>query len=260
MKKVRVLALTLIFALGLMGAGYAYWTDTLTINNSVSTGELNVRFVDQNVTRGGDNQVGTNDAGQRIAYWESYVKHEGLNNGPATIVSDKTVTTEVTNMYPGAYAQYYGTIENNGTIPAVFADATVSFTGKNGENLSAAEQEFKDNLKFAIGYKIVDAQGNPVAINDNSGDGRFWRSGTMAQFETGIESLFANVRLEPGERLLLDFPSEEDAIEAMASIDYPYNEEMHCITYTLSTAADNDVENQELGIHITINWQQHNAQ
>ena len=260
MKK-KFLALTMASAVMLMGAGYAYWTDTLNINNTVTTGELNVKFVNEanaNTTRGGDDQAAPNH------YWGAYVNHEGLtagHNGPVTLIDEKTVTTRVTNMYPGAYAQYYGTIENDGTIPAVFDDATVVFEGANdATTLSAAEQEFKDNLRFAIGYKIVDANNQPVATNPGSGDGRFWASGTMDQFQSKINDLFTNVRLEPGQKLLLDFPSAADAQAAMESIEYPYNEEMHCITYTLNTAADDDIENQELEMQITLNWKQHNAQ
>jgi predicted ribosomally synthesized peptide with SipW-like signal peptide len=256
MKK-KFLALTMASAVMLMGAGYAYWTDQLTINNTVTTGELNVKFID-GTTRGGDDQAG------RDAYWAAYVNHEGLtagHNGPATVLSDKTVTTKITNMYPGAYAQFYGTVENDGSIPAVFADATVAFEGANDATvLTAAEQEFKDNLRFAIGYKIVDANNQPVATNPASGDGRFWASGTMDQFQDEINDLFTNVRLEPGQKLLLDFPSAADAQAAMESIGYPYNDEMHCITYTLNTAADSDIENQELEMKITLNWKQHNAQ
>jgi len=112
MKKSRFLVLALVLAVMLMGAGYAYWTDTLTINNTVSTGELNVRFAGTNTTRGGDNQAGEVEPGKSKAYWAAYVNHEGLgagHNGPATEVSadGKTVTTKVTNMYPGAYAQYH---------------------------------------------------------------------------------------------------------------------------------------------------------
>lgn len=46
MKKSRLLALTLVVAIALMGAGYAYWTQTLTIQNTISTGELNVVFTE----------------------------------------------------------------------------------------------------------------------------------------------------------------------------------------------------------------------
>lgn len=44
MKKTKLLALTLVVALMMMGAGYAYWTEALTIKTTVDTGDLNVVF------------------------------------------------------------------------------------------------------------------------------------------------------------------------------------------------------------------------
>jgi predicted ribosomally synthesized peptide with SipW-like signal peptide len=43
--KKKFLALTMASAVMLMGAGYAYWNDTLAIDNTVSTGEFNVKIV-----------------------------------------------------------------------------------------------------------------------------------------------------------------------------------------------------------------------
>lgn len=264
MKRSKFLALVLVVAIMLMGAGYAYWQDTLVINNSMSTGELNVRFTNlaNNYTRGGDNQGGQLPDGKSKNYWAAYVNHEGLiagHNGPGTIISPdgKTVTTLVTNMYPGAYAQYYGELENNGTIPAVFKNAQITFTGKDGnEVLTVNEVKLKEKINFAFGYQIVNAQGNPV---DPTATGTmYWQSGNMSNFSQRLNTLLAGVRLEPGQKLKLDFPSQKDAIDAMESIGYPYNEEMHCITYTFDGSADNDTELQDLGIHITINWKQHN--
>jgi len=40
MKKIGLLCLALVLALGALGVGYASWTDQITINGSVSTGEV----------------------------------------------------------------------------------------------------------------------------------------------------------------------------------------------------------------------------
>jgi len=40
MKKIGLLILALVLALGALGVGYASWTDTITINGSVSTGDV----------------------------------------------------------------------------------------------------------------------------------------------------------------------------------------------------------------------------
>ncbi|MBK5240638.1 SipW-dependent-type signal peptide-containing protein [Clostridium sp.] len=267
MKKPRLMALALTAAITLSGVGYAYWTDALTINNTVTTGEMNVKFVaGQSKTRGGDDQTGklAGDENKSNAYWSAYVNHEGLeagHNGPATIISEngKTVTTQVNNMYPGSYAQYYGVIENDGTIPVVFDNATIKFDGAEANKLSQVEKIFKNNLKFAFGYVITDADGNKITPNTGSCDGRYYASGKVEDLEVKLNTLLTGVRLEPGQKLSLDFPTIEDAKAAMESIGYQWNEDMHCITYTLSTDAKDNIEDQKLGIHMTINWKQHNA-
>jgi len=46
MKKIVLLSLALVLALGGMGVGYAMWSDTVVINGSVATGTLDVSFDD----------------------------------------------------------------------------------------------------------------------------------------------------------------------------------------------------------------------
>lgn len=45
MKKIGLLALAIVLSLGLVGAGFAYWNETLTIEGEAETGELDVVFV-----------------------------------------------------------------------------------------------------------------------------------------------------------------------------------------------------------------------
>jgi predicted ribosomally synthesized peptide with SipW-like signal peptide len=42
MKKIGLLCLALVLALGALGVGYAAWTDTITISGTVNTGTLNI--------------------------------------------------------------------------------------------------------------------------------------------------------------------------------------------------------------------------
>ena len=50
MKKIAVLALVLVLCLAAVGIGYAKWTDSLTINGTVTTAEFGVQFVDASGT------------------------------------------------------------------------------------------------------------------------------------------------------------------------------------------------------------------
>ena len=47
MGKTKVIALVLLVSIILMGVGYAWWSETVTIPATVTTGELLVEFVDQ---------------------------------------------------------------------------------------------------------------------------------------------------------------------------------------------------------------------
>ncbi len=121
MKKTRFLALTLAIAVMLMGAGYAAWTDQLNITNNVSTGHLDVHFVDiedelslspyetGSVTYSQDNEGGQND-------WD-------------------TAVTQINNVYPGGKFTIKYRMYNNSTMPVKLA--SLDFGGW-GEWVAAA--------------------------------------------------------------------------------------------------------------------------
>lgn len=108
MKKTRFIALVLVAAVMLIGAGYAAWTDQLTITNTVNTGYLDVFFV-----------IGEGTEILEVSdYVEAYVTYdydtgEGVDNGPdiANVI--------INNMYPGAEVFVELTIENDSTIPVI---------------------------------------------------------------------------------------------------------------------------------------------
>ena len=45
MKKIGLLALAIVLALGALGIGYAAWTDTITINGTVNTGTVDINAI-----------------------------------------------------------------------------------------------------------------------------------------------------------------------------------------------------------------------
>jgi hypothetical protein len=109
MKKVGLLILVLVFALGALGAGYAWWTQDLVITGTVDTGELTVGM-----------QAGTNPAPV----------------GGASMTIDGTSGTEITghtgyftaldvgivNAYPGYSATATVYFTNLGTVPVKVTD------------------------------------------------------------------------------------------------------------------------------------------
>lgn len=95
MKKTKYLALVLVVAIMMMGAGYAWWTDTLTIDTTVTTGEFDVNF---------------------IKIIKEHVSPQ-LEVDPE-IVDGNNVTVTIDNMYPNSEARHTYRIKNDGSIDA----------------------------------------------------------------------------------------------------------------------------------------------
>lgn len=104
MKKTKYLALTLVVAIMMMGAGYAYWSETLTIENTVNTGELDVIFVEPTNVVGEDTYQPNADA---------------TPDGHGMIVT-------YDNIYPGVANEFHFTLDNEGTIGAYVDDFAIT--------------------------------------------------------------------------------------------------------------------------------------
>jgi hypothetical protein len=122
MKKIGLLCMVLVLALGLMGAGLSYWTETLQIEGTVKTGELDACFIDY--------KAADNDAGDAAdGYGEVSVKfYDGPDSEPAAapIVDMSKCVITVKNAYPGYVATVALAIKNNGTLPAKVKAVTYS--------------------------------------------------------------------------------------------------------------------------------------
>ena len=108
MKKVKIYALILVLALGLIGAAYASgWTDELLVTATAETGEMNVRFTSSGL-----------------------VAEDGDYDSISASLEDgkKTLVVTLDNLYPKSdyNGQTYGDyiwleleILNDGTVPAI---------------------------------------------------------------------------------------------------------------------------------------------
>lgn len=111
MKKTKVIALVLIAAVMLMGAGYAYWQEELTISSTVETGDLKVEFLPLLLDEILDDHGGYDNK----LFGKDYI------NVDADVDSDK-ISFEVENIYPGAGGFLEFRIANTGTVPAKVTD------------------------------------------------------------------------------------------------------------------------------------------
>lgn len=218
MKKAKFMALALAGAITLMGAGYASWTDSLTITNTVKTGELSTNFVTTGTGAPTVTQLNDNGA-------SAYV-----NVQPVTAAA-KTLDMVVTNLYPGAGFQFSARFNNDGTIPAVITP-TIS-TAQVGTEPKLADNQ----LKFD-GTVTYHKQDGTTVVFDKSGNNAV----TLDSFETQLATWLTNKRLEP---LSGTNPAEYITFDNVK-------------VTLISGAANDTTENASLKLTILMDMAQHN--
>lgn len=249
MKKTRILAAALIASVMLVGAGYAAWTDKLTINSTVSTGELNVDFVQSCLTP----VVGTSE--------ESYAGNSKIITIPAPYASakidswdKKQINITIKDLYPGSLSLLAAKIQNNGTIPAKFDKAEVIFNDKDCKKLD----KLKEKLMCAGGIVKVDKNGNEIALS-----GKAFYNVPLKNLQSTLNEMLRDVRLEPGESITFDIPSNKKS-EVAANVEAYDPDNQNCILFYLPITTDDNVnknetvENAAANFNIEINWKQHN--
>ena len=146
MKKSSFIAMVLVVALVLMGAGYAAWTDRLSINTEIKTGYLDVSFADA-----------------------------------AVFESSNLVTTNVSigNMYPGATADVTLKMTNNGTIPVgmnAITDTRSANWGANGVNF--------DQIGATLRY--FTASGTPIGFANTTTYANPWEPAHLVDIKIPV--------------------------------------------------------------------------
>jgi len=150
MKKTKLIALTMVVAIMLVGAGYAAWTDTLNINTTVNTGRLDLHFVDE------EKLVLASHVTGQVGYDQD---ETGDNDWDIANVT-------LSNLYPGATADVTLKIQNNSTIPVkmnTIMDIRSANWGPNGENFKqiGASIRFFDSNGVAGVFDNTTTYANP---------------------------------------------------------------------------------------------------
>jgi len=148
MKRIGLICLALVFALGGLGVAYAAWTDDVTITQTVETGELcvGVRDVGTNDDPGDTDGVANSDgtgydkdpgaywigSGWRLTFGDKDVASATSANGTAKCVKGgvqyfDSVTETISNAYPSYAPRIELEFANCGSIPVdVFWSTTAS--------------------------------------------------------------------------------------------------------------------------------------
>lgn len=120
MKKIGLIIMVVVLALGALGAGYAAWSQTLTINGAVAMGNLAAQFDQDSLTAiySDDDAAAAPDDGTGAI---TYDTQDANGNDEATIT--------ITNAYPGYAGTAVLTVINTGTIPIDVAIVEDTDTG-----------------------------------------------------------------------------------------------------------------------------------
>jgi len=125
MKKIGILAMSLVLVLGLTGAAFAKWSDTVTIEGTVNTGSVCVGIRDVGTSDSGDtpDQMFDLSTGQPVPVPEEkdVASAESVNGTEKCLHENDQFYQDVTFTVINAYPLYYweDTIEiaNCGSIP-----------------------------------------------------------------------------------------------------------------------------------------------
>ena len=199
MKKIGLIVLALVVALGALGAGYAAWTDALTITGTVNTGYVEIGIREMG------NDMGTGNGVAAIVYENVGAEIKDLNQTGENTGYYKGISYTVNNAYPDFADEFSFDVKNIGTIPVKISSINFETTGNydfannilltsfNGFNISllgitldeAIENEFWINLIISIvpgnwrdlqsgdvnsidlGFKLTDKTGNRLPEYDS---------------------------------------------------------------------------------------------
>jgi len=131
MKKFGLICLALVLALGALGIGYAAWTDTVTIDGSVATGDVDVNVVEVSSTFVYKILTATGGTpGEMVVHhvWGSTdpsppegtvdVDYILVASAVAVITAEDEVDVTMTNLFPSADFKVDFLLHYDGSIPA----------------------------------------------------------------------------------------------------------------------------------------------
>jgi hypothetical protein len=129
MKKIGLLCLALVLALGTMGIGYSLWYQTVYVNGTVQTGSVDMCIEDGNWLQldGGPDHTATTSCETGAISGIGFVPEE-KEVGWTEISRPDCYTLEVTvhNAYPCYYNVIDFAVDNTGTIPVKLWKAVVT--------------------------------------------------------------------------------------------------------------------------------------
>jgi len=171
MRKIGLLSLALVLALGTLGVGYAMWSDTLVIKGDVTTGQVSVRIDSQY-----DNDINPLEDPCEAGFWDvTGTSPEWVGNRYTKNVAQTTSTYDqidgnwgkiiITNGYPSYWGSVIWDVHNDGTIPVKLWSANLTEISFGGTPVWTGQMVLKIGKRY-----YVDADTQTVDKKLNAGD------------------------------------------------------------------------------------------
>ena len=171
MKKLGIISLVLLAALGITGVAYGAWTDTLNINSTAQTGYLDVRF-GQAVSNDAASVDPTGPGAWTFSggdlSWTGPVAATNEASTSVTSLSNLTLHFNVNGAYPGYNSSVGCTIENLGTVPVKIESIVPVITPPSGGSASDVSVSFSGALSTGAMIGVGGSEAGAVYINWNS--------------------------------------------------------------------------------------------
>ncbi len=159
MKKLALISLISVIALGSVGIGYGRWSQTIQTTDTVNTGTFAIQF-QQAVTNDDsttNNMIDPTNQGSwswtsgalASSGWSGSRRTDGNNDASTTIVGGvgtATLSIAMVGTYPGYWSSVGCTLKNTGTIPIKVNTVTNSVTAPSGGSSSDVSISFSDAL------------------------------------------------------------------------------------------------------------------
>ena len=193
MNKTKLITLSLVLILVLMGTAFAWWTQSTIINNKITTSNLDVIIKKTNeapkilFTR--NNLDNYNSLNIKKHYGAEVTKFEVPNN--------YTLNFEAKNMFPGSYVTYDFEIENTGIVPIKINDVKLI---KNSE--TSISDEILNTLPITFIYRIKSKIGS-YKISETV-------SGTYKDIAGKIKDAISVITLFEGDKITIGAIERED--------------------------------------------------
>lgn len=172
MKKTKIITAAVLAATLLMGAGYASWTSNVNIKHNITTGFMDVQFINPN-------------------YQEAEVTADTYVQ--ASVDRDiHDVTFTLNNLYPGAKYQTLTEEKNTGSIGVAFDNAVVTVDNKSNAELAKNTIVSFDCWVFDKDGKHIESIKLPVQADVS-----------LSNLAGALNAALKDVKLEPGQSLKL---------------------------------------------------------